>query len=299
MGNQINTCLTSTTAVVVHRRDDRSHPTPTLKLPSASGESPQNTFELTSAKSSNEVHDSIQTCAIDQIFLLCEKGVLMTIQFIVDTNPDVVKELSQRHACCIANVPMDLTPFQLAAACGHHDIIAYLLTIDEVLPDEADPVYGMNALHIASYLGHAILIETLCKDSRIDLSAQTYEGKTALHISIEEGQVYVVDAILRIRPSIDLRVKDLNGDTILHTVAKYPNEKILQLIIQYFLMQQLGMWVQEDGVQGLMQVPKQQLRSTKAFFEVSVQPRSFCSRLHIVYHHFDFIAVHKLPRRNI
>lgn len=171
--------------------------------------------------------------ASEQIFILCEKGTLQTIEFLIDNYPQVINHINDRYSCQVKGIIMQITPLQLAAACGHDDVVQYLLSLPNIEPNISDPMYLMTALHLAVFYNRMAAIEVLSKDLRVDLSERNVDGKTAIHLAIEKGSVAAVEGILRIRPMLDFKVKDFDGNTVLHTAALFPSERIFQLLIQY------------------------------------------------------------------
>jgi len=169
----------------------------------------------------------------EQIFILCEKGTLQTIEFIVSNYPDTTQRINDRYPCRVKGVILQITALQLAAACGHDDVVKYLLSITTIEPNISDPMYLMTALHLAVFYEHVACVEVLCKDFRVDLSERNVDGKSALHVAIEKGSIAAVECILRLRPMLDFKLKDFDGNTVLHSTALYPSERILYLLIQY------------------------------------------------------------------
>lgn len=171
--------------------------------------------------------------ALDQIFLLCETGIAATIQFIFDSHPGVEMLINERKTCHIADTSMELTPLQLAAACGHGEAIKTVCSNHHTLVNVADPVFSMTALHLAVHLGQIFAVEALCKDNRVEVDEKTVEGKTAMHIAVSHEYSGIVETILRLHPNIDLRIKDFDGNNVFHLAAIHPNVKIMTLLANH------------------------------------------------------------------
>ena len=76
------------------------------------------------------------------------------------------------------------------------------------------------------------MVETLCKDIRVNISSKNVDGKTPLHLAIEMKNFVLVEAILRLRNAdVDLRVRDYRGNNALHTACLGCCTRILQLLL--------------------------------------------------------------------
>jgi hypothetical protein len=171
--------------------------------------------------------------ALEQIFLLCESGVASTIQFIIDSHPGVVRLLNDRRPCFIIDTSMDLTVLQLATACGQVDVIRTLLHQPDISVNAADPMYLMTALHLAVHLGQTFALEELCRDGRLLYEEKTIKGKTALHLAVAQGYAHIVETILRLHPTADLRARDFDGNNVFHLAAYNPNARVMSLLVNH------------------------------------------------------------------
>ncbi|KAJ1429020.1 ankyrin repeat-containing domain protein [Ochromonadaceae sp. CCMP2298] len=131
---------------------------------------------------------------------------------------------------------MQLTPLQLSAACGHADVVGVLLLSPSVQVNIADPLFSMTALHLAVHLGQLFAVETLCRDSRVEVDLRNLDGKTPIHLAAQARNVGMVETLLRLRPAVDLRVKDFDGNNALHTAAQNPSEAIMRALVQHVSM---------------------------------------------------------------
>lgn len=182
-----------------------------------------------------DVNDSkvVLSQAFDQIFLLCESGVASTVQFIFDSHPGVEMLINDRQECLVTDTKLLLTPLQLGAACGHPEIIKTLCRSSFIQVNIADPLFFMTALHLAVHLGQTFAVEALCADLRVEVNEKNVEGKTAMHLAVENGYPAIVETILRLRPTTDLRVKDFDGNNVLHLAAYHPNARIMKQLVDH------------------------------------------------------------------
>lgn len=170
---------------------------------------------------------------MEQIFLLCESGVSITIRFILDNYPGVLDMINDRRTIFIGETKMELSPLQIAVACGHIDVILLLLELETIDVNVADPLYTMTALHLAVHMGQATALEALCRDRRLKFDEKTLEGKTALHLAVEQGFASMVEIILRLHPTVDLRTRDFEGNSVLHLAAYRPNLRVVGLLLNH------------------------------------------------------------------
>ena len=171
---------------------------------------------------------------LNQLFIFCETGQAAHIHNILSAATFNLENcINDRHVCYVSNTYMELTPLQLAAACGHGNVIAELLACPAILCNIPEPLHLMTALHIAVSLGQAGSVKALCHDTRVDINTKNIDGKTALHLAIELEDCRAIEAIFRLRPNVDLRIKDFDGNNALHFAAFYPNEKILNLLLSH------------------------------------------------------------------
>ena len=171
--------------------------------------------------------------ALDQIFLLCESGAASTIDFILNSHPGLLSMLNNQRSCIISNIPMHLTPLQLAAASGNTDAMRALLMRSSVQANASDPEYAMTALHLTVVLSQMFSLEELCRDSRVTYDNRTVEGKTALHLAVEFEYSNMVETILRLHPTVDLRTRDFEGNNVFHLAAMHPNVRIMEQLINH------------------------------------------------------------------
>lgn len=208
---------------------------------------------------------------LNQLFIFCETGQATHIHYILETTSNLENCVNDRHVCYVSNTYMELTPLQLAAACGHGNVIMELLAYPAILCNIPEPLHLMTALHIAVSLGQIGSIKALCHDARVDINAKNIDGKTALHLAVELEDVRAIEAIFRERPNVDLRIKDFDGNNALHFAAFYPNEKILNLL----LCHAAGQGYYCPWQTGSPRISLDRIQSKRIFFAVRVQYFAF------------------------
>jgi dimeric dUTPase (all-alpha-NTP-PPase superfamily) len=171
--------------------------------------------------------------ALDQIFILCELGVASAVKFILSNHPQVGTIINTTQVCYIVDTRMELTPLQLASACGHVETIKCLLLCPDIMVNTADPLFSMTALHLAVQLGQILAVETLCKDPRMEINERNIEGKAVLHLAAEHHYVGIIETILRIRPNVDLRIKDFDGNNVIHIAALHPSVAVMKMLTSH------------------------------------------------------------------
>lgn len=171
--------------------------------------------------------------ALGEIYLLSERGMVSTIRFLLEAYPILEQRLNSNNFCILGDLSSDWTPLHVASAYGQDNVVSYYLSLPSIIPSVVDPVYNMTPLHLAVYFDQIYCIQRLCKDERVDLGERTVEGKSALHLAIDKRSVLAVETILQSSSSMDYRIKDFDGNTLLHTAARSGSEGVLQLVVNY------------------------------------------------------------------
>jgi ankyrin repeat protein len=83
------------------------------------------------------------------------------------------------------------------------------------------------------HLGQTFALEELCRDGRLMYEEKTIEGKTALHLAVAQGYAHIVETILRLHPTVDLRTRDFDGNNVFHLAAHNPNERVMSLLVNH------------------------------------------------------------------
>ncbi|KAF0700107.1 hypothetical protein As57867_009302, partial [Aphanomyces stellatus] len=121
------------------------------------------------------------------------------------------------------------SPLMVACRNGYDDIVALLLTMQDLRVNEKDK-NGETALYIASSLGHGNTVQQLLKHSNIQVNAQEKEGKTALYTASGLGHRDIVKALLD-HPDIDVDVPSNSCDTAV-TRATYDGQTdVVRLLV--------------------------------------------------------------------
>lgn len=105
----------------------------------------------------------------------------------------------------------------LAARKGHKPLVKILLE-NGVDVNFRDYVTGATALHVATSYGYRGIVVVLLGSKGLDINAQDFSFKTALHCAVEWNSDGIVELLLD--RGIDVNVKNISGDTGLHVAAR-------------------------------------------------------------------------------
>ena len=75
------------------------------------------------------------------------------------------------------------------------------------------------------------MVEALCRDGRTNPNEINCEGKSCLQMAIERGNISAVETLFRLKPNINIKIRDLNGNTLIHAACVYPNKQLLALLL--------------------------------------------------------------------
>ena len=110
----------------------------------------------------------------------------------------------------------------------------HMLAIELLLDMGADPNtrdhVGIMLIHDAAQIGDERLMRRLLRDERVDISATTVRGKTALHCAATEGHAEIVRMLLDVGVEID--AKGGGGYTALHLAAWWGREDVVRLLLE-------------------------------------------------------------------
>jgi cytohesin len=105
--------------------------------------------------------------------------------------------------------------FQIAAECGHVEILKYLLE-QKLFSITDKSASGWTALHSASRYGHTNAVKFILKNGA-QINELTDDNSTSLHLAIRHKEVET--AIFLISKGANLNIRENNDKTILHLAA--------------------------------------------------------------------------------
>ena len=89
----------------------------------------------------------------------------------------------------------------------------------------------LTCLMVASWIGLEIVVKMLLKKKSVELNAQDYYGRTALHSAATFGHSEVVKLLVE-EDDIELNLQDKNGWTALHSAATYGHLEVVQELVE-------------------------------------------------------------------
>ena len=93
---------------------------------------------------------------------------------------------------------------------------------------------GFNVLHLAALGGYSDIVETMFKDTEIDVNEKTKESYSAIHLASLQDNSVVVDLLLKNKAKIiDGAGKDRM--TPIHVAAANGNKSVLKIIIEKYI----------------------------------------------------------------
>ena len=125
---------------------------------------------------------------VSPLLAVCDKQSLPLLdQMLVDAELDINAIVPLHGVCC----------FYYACAEGLVDVVATLLSRDDVAINWIRPEHGSSAMHAAATNGHHLIVRRLLLDSRLNVFADVYnECDTAIFVACENGDHLVVREIL-------------------------------------------------------------------------------------------------------
>ena len=100
---------------------------------------------------------------------------------------------------------------------------------DHSVPDRHS---GWTVAHVAASLGSVPILDALIKH-KANMSAADDQGDTVLHAAVRAGHLGPVQRLLNL-PNVDPEAVNQQGQTPLHTLAKYPREQSVALLQAMF-----------------------------------------------------------------
>lgn len=119
------------------------------------------------------------------------------------------------------------TPLHCATDRRH--ILAIELLLDRGADPNARDNEGGMLIHDAAQVGDERLMRRLLRDERVDTSATTVRGNTALHCAAIGGHAKIVRMLLDVGVEIDAKVG--GGCTALHLAAWWGREDVVRLLV--------------------------------------------------------------------
>ncbi len=96
-------------------------------------------------------------------------------------------------------------------------------------PQEADPQWGMKAIHTAAYFGKPEIIRLLLARRCSEVNDLSKGGKTALHWAAQRGQADSIEALLELGADKEARTDE--GFTPLHVAAANGRSAIVSMLL--------------------------------------------------------------------
>ncbi|XP_057528717.1 ankyrin repeat-containing protein At2g01680 [Amaranthus tricolor] len=123
----------------------------------------------------------------------------------------------------------DLSPFHVAAKCGHLEIVQQLLDIWPELCRCCDSS-NTSPLYSAAVQGHLEVVDAILQADDTAARIVRKNGKTALHTAARYGLLDMVKLLVERDPGI-VSIKDKKGQTALHMAAKGQDPSIIELLL--------------------------------------------------------------------
>ena len=146
-----------------------------------------------------------------------EAGQCESIRFLLDSGMNV-------------DLRDDFGRTPLHCATDQRHIVAIELLLDMGADPNTRDHVGIMLIHDAAQMGDERLMRRLLRDERIDISATTVRGKTALHCAATEGHANMVRMLLDVGAEIDARGG--GGYTALHLAAWWGREDVVRLLVE-------------------------------------------------------------------
>ena len=161
----------------------------------------------------------------------CSKGFLENVEFLLKESEKLGIDLN------VLNNNKD-NGFTLALQKGYTQITDILLK--ETTKIQINSVnhtngVGDNILHSACWGGNLNYTEKMLKkfkDQKMDINSKNFDGKTALHISCQQGHQKIAE-LLQKQDGIDIATKDSFDNTCLHLACLSNNEKLISPLLNH------------------------------------------------------------------
>ena len=137
---------------------------------------------------------------------------------------------------CSMNIPMNIvnnqydTPLLLAAKHGNTKAIKALLKYEGKLLLDLKNKDGNTALHSAIQNKHMETVKILCTSQTINMNIKNLTGNTPLHVAVNEGNIPIIEELLKYRSRFDCNSQNKEGDTILHLSTRKNDLNVVKLL---------------------------------------------------------------------
>lgn len=115
----------------------------------------------------------------------------------------------------------------LAMSLGQPELVEELVKSPKLQVNDTEL---FDAVKLKQY---KMISHLLCTGSRINPNQQNKEGDTPLHVAIKEGDLFIVNSLLKIK-KIDLNKKNNQGNTPLHEAIINRNWYIVKALLKYY-----------------------------------------------------------------
>ncbi|XP_071041937.1 serine/threonine-protein phosphatase 6 regulatory ankyrin repeat subunit B-like [Parasteatoda tepidariorum] len=123
----------------------------------------------------------------------------------------------------------DSTLLNLAAECGHLDLVKFL--INEGADLNVIGSFGSKPIHIAAYYGHLHIVKYFIQRDEKLLTDRGWANMSLLHYAAGEGQTEVVKYL--IEKGIDVNDECDDGFRPIHFAVKFNHEEVIKVLLNY------------------------------------------------------------------